>query len=312
MSSIKLSAAAFEKARNFIKSSARRLEVARFNYHFEQGTADEILTALQPYQNPDGGFGHGLEPDLRAVESSVICTSVAFQIISSFQSGEETDILIEMRRNALGYLLQVLDRENGHWRIIPASLVDSPRAPWWQENSRGFSFDDFSLNPSAEILGLVYAYGFVNDADLLDRITRQVIDTISAADEMEMHDLYCCLRLLIAPNLPQSVVSQLQDLLAAHVKKAVITDPAKWSEYGLRPLDVVESPESPFMAGLEEAIAANLDYVISEQTAEGAWMPTWTWGDAFPDAWRTAQVEWAGIITLGKLRTLQKFGRIVA
>lgn len=53
----------FEKARKYIYRQARPLDFARWQYHFENGTKENVLVALSMYQNNDGGFGHGLESD---------------------------------------------------------------------------------------------------------------------------------------------------------------------------------------------------------------------------------------------------------
>ena len=68
-------------ARRFLETEARALELARFRCSFEDAPAASVVEALAAYQNPDGGFGHGLEPDLRAPQSSVLCTSIALQIL---------------------------------------------------------------------------------------------------------------------------------------------------------------------------------------------------------------------------------------
>jgi len=39
------------------------LELARWQIHFEDGSRENVLQMLEVYQNEDGGFGHGLEPD---------------------------------------------------------------------------------------------------------------------------------------------------------------------------------------------------------------------------------------------------------
>ncbi len=64
------------------------------------------------------------------------------------------------------------------------------------------------------------------------------------------------------------------------------------------------------MAGLEEDVAANLDYEISSQNEDGSWTPAWSWGEAYPDDWEKARLEWAGVITLEKLLILKNFNRI--
>ena len=47
----------FEKARGFVYRNARPLELARWRFHFENGSADDVVTALSAFQNEDGGFG---------------------------------------------------------------------------------------------------------------------------------------------------------------------------------------------------------------------------------------------------------------
>lgn len=52
-----------EKAKQFILKTARPVERAEFLYHFYNGPKEAVVEALRPYQNTDGGFGHGLEAD---------------------------------------------------------------------------------------------------------------------------------------------------------------------------------------------------------------------------------------------------------
>ena len=52
-----------EKARDFVNRNARPLDFARWKFLFENGSMEQVLSALETYQNEDGGFGNGLEPD---------------------------------------------------------------------------------------------------------------------------------------------------------------------------------------------------------------------------------------------------------
>lgn len=71
----------FENARKFIYRNARPIELACWRYHFENGTQEEVLTALSYYQNDGGGFGHGLEADCWNPYSSPIQTWQATEIL---------------------------------------------------------------------------------------------------------------------------------------------------------------------------------------------------------------------------------------
>lgn len=297
---------AFEASRQFIETTARPLEIARFRHAFTGGSVEAVFDALRKFQNSDGGFGHALEPDLRAEESSALCTSIAFQVLRSTQTKpDQADAAMGIQ-----FFMETLDRAEGHWRIIPTSAERSPHAPWWNQTGCEGEFDRFSLNPSAEILGYLYDYQELIPRDILSFLSDRLLSHLSGLEEIEMHDLLCCIRLLQTETLPEEIHEPLRQKLAVIFPRTVACDPEQWSGYSLRPLQVVDGPESPFMSELKDAVATNLDYEISLQNRDGSWIPTWTWEGAYPDDWKIAQREWAGIITLDKLLQLRIFGRI--
>ena len=71
----------FKKAKEFIYRNARPLDLARWQYHFENGSREPVLKALSYYQNEDGGFGHALEADAWNPNSSPIQTWCAIEIL---------------------------------------------------------------------------------------------------------------------------------------------------------------------------------------------------------------------------------------
>ena len=95
-----LSGKAFNRAGNFITNSARSLERVLFDYHFGSGSGSDVLIKLKKFQNEDGGFGQGIEPDLRMSVSSPFSISVAFQILQELSVPRDHDMV----RNGIGYL----------------------------------------------------------------------------------------------------------------------------------------------------------------------------------------------------------------
>ena len=87
-------------------------------------------------------------------------------------------------------------------------------------------------------------------------------------------------------------------------------DPASWKEYGLPPLGIVETPDSPFAADYTAEIPLNLDFLIESRSADGTWKPNWSWDDQGTGAWEQAERDWSGVITLANLRKLKAFGRV--
>ena len=96
--------AMYEKTRRFLYRNARPLDIARWQYHFENGSKEAVLTALSCYQNEDGGFGHALEEDCWNPNSSPIQTWVATEILREI---EFTDASHPVIQGILRYLASV-------------------------------------------------------------------------------------------------------------------------------------------------------------------------------------------------------------
>ena len=67
-----LSKEIYNKIRKWIYLYARHLDIARFQYHFENGNSSAVAEALAFYQNEDGGFGHGIELDCQNPKSQPV------------------------------------------------------------------------------------------------------------------------------------------------------------------------------------------------------------------------------------------------
>jgi hypothetical protein len=301
-----LSKMAFVRGLRFIEEKGRPLEVARMRFHFEAAPAKDVVAELQKFQNKDGGFGKALEPDLRAPESSALGTSIAFQILREI-GGEAGD---DLTSAAIQYLLRTFDHKSMTWRIIPQEAEKSPHAPWWTQAGLEEGFNAFLLNPTAELLGYLFDYGQDIPQALLSSLSDEILVRLGALDKIEMHDFLCCKRLAETENLDASFKARLLDNLARLLDRAVSREPSQWAGYSLRPLQVADRPQSSFFEALRDVIVENLDYEISAHQEDGSWAPTWSWGDKFPDEWEKAKLDWAGVLTVEKLLTLKRYGRI--
>ena len=86
------------KATDFLWRTARLLERRRFAYLFLDGEQQAVLEALRPYQNPDGGFGNGLEPDVRGPVSQPVPTWTALCILD--EAGAFADPMVTRAQRA--------------------------------------------------------------------------------------------------------------------------------------------------------------------------------------------------------------------
>ena len=71
------------RAADFLARQARLLEQRLYATLFEGAPAAGVVEALRGYQNDDGGFGHGLEPDKRCPASQPLDVQVALETLSA-------------------------------------------------------------------------------------------------------------------------------------------------------------------------------------------------------------------------------------
>ena len=304
----RLSPSAFDQAVHFMREEARPLERALFAFYFEEGRRTSVLAALVPFQNSDGGFGHGLEPDMRTPASSVIATVTAFDIWRGIGADEDTPGLPA----ALAYLVGAYDVEMERWPIVPPEVEDAPHAPWWSYADSAENFRGFWANPRAAVVAYMRQFKRLAPSPFKEGERQAVVnDLMGYPQHMEMHDLLCFVDLLETDGLPREHYEDILDKLRRALPHSVPMTPDEWDGYGLQPIQVVRSPESPLHGVLDPAIIdTNLEYLIDHQQPDGSWAPNWSWDFVDAAAWAVAEREWRGILTLRALRTLRAYDRI--
>jgi hypothetical protein len=301
-----LSVDAFAKARAFINATARPLEQALFAFHFAGGSRDAVITELAKFQNRDGGFASDLESDTRWTGSSPLGTMKALRILSEVTASSD-DVHVKA---AVRYLLASFDERDGYWHALSKEANSAPHASWWDVSEQtGKCEVESSVFPTAAIAGYLRAYSILLPPGFLERITKSSLDFLSRSPaRIAMSDLETLTEFV--QSLPRQeraeAVSKLRSILA----NVVVRDSRKWDTYNVKPLTFIQSPESPLYEGLEEAVPANLDYIVSTQQSDGGWGLTWSWEKIDAVAWRSAEKEWRGVVTLENLEKLEAFHRI--
>jgi hypothetical protein len=299
---VMLSNSGFHRACAFVEGEGRALDAALLRYDLGTGSAEAVLTALAAYQNPDGGFGHGLEPDMASPASSALATSVALRLLRGIDAGGGQPMV----GAALAWLERTFDWDAGVWPIITAAVDEAPHAPWWAwskdlaENWNGFRF-----NPSAELLGYLYAYRPYVPPRLVNAAEAQLRRTIAAADLIEgAYDLKCAVRLAEAPGVPDDLRQPLSDLVIA---SAIAHDP---DDEHFPALELAPTPKSLLAGTLAERIAPAADALIAAQEEDGGWLFFWDWSFVDAKAWTKAKRDWRGWLTREAIDALRAWGRV--
>lgn len=287
------------KAEQFIYSHARLLDRRRYAYHFGQGTAEEVLEALRPYQNADGGFGSALEPDIRTPASQPVATELALHVM------DEVGIFdLQMLQGVRLYLENTVIPGTGGWPLATRSIFQGPRAPWWNIE------DDTSpsLNPSGQLLALLYKQqadtSFHHEA-WFSQSDAFVRSRLLEADRKDYHDVIQCIAFV--RHAPQDTrTQQMESLLLEWLAsdELVERDPYQ-SGYRHKILDWFPSPDSFGASHVpKELLAAHLEALIAQQQEDGGWPLPW---DAISPACLN---EWRGMRAVDNLRVLSAYGRL--
>src|SRR5262245_16685270 len=145
-------AAVFLAAQRFLLAQGRLLERRLFGTLYADQPADGVLDALRGYQNADGGFGHGLEPDKRCPASLPIDVEVAFQTMAAAGTGDA-----EMLRGACDFLGRTAAQADAGGAVpLAFPVIESfPRAEHWSD----WTYQP-GVNPTAGLAGLLYQLDF--------------------------------------------------------------------------------------------------------------------------------------------------------
>lgn len=115
-----------EKARGFVYREGSLFERALFAWLFEGRSAGHVQQVILCYKNPDNGFGHGFEHDLKAPQSNPLALEYLLSVMkySRIPPGSILDGVsdwVESQMDELGNLKN------------PSETRAYPLAPWWQE-----------------------------------------------------------------------------------------------------------------------------------------------------------------------------------
>jgi hypothetical protein len=276
-------------AETFIWSTARLLDRHRYAMLFEDGPAEPVITALRGYQNPDGGFGHALEPDVRCPSSQPSPTLSALEVLAEAGAGDG-----ELASAAYAWVAQIADADGGVPSAMPG-FDRYPHAPW------------YTVEPGSMLTFALAAVSHQSGGiggGWLERATDWCWRSIETAERPAGYWLKFALSFLDA--VPDA--ERARDAIASLTERV---DPSAVEPVGgtegerLRPLDLSPRPGTRSRALVSENdIAAHLDAVESEQQPDGGWMFDWL-------AWSPAQTaDWRGIVTIRALTWLRDNGRL--
>ena len=287
----------------YVMVNARPLDVARFRHAVYRASPQAVIAELEAFQNADGGFGKGLEPDFRIPDSSAIATWVGLQLLIDLGVNSGAEVV----RRALEYVVTSYDADVGGWPPVPATVNEHPHANWWhyETDDGGTKIHQIPWNPTAAIAGYLWHYDVQSPGDLIERAIEYLRE--QADSNLEMHELNTFVQL--ANLVPADAYPDLPPLITVAVNRIVNTNPEEWGGYGAQPLAFVTSPSTFLYEELRDSVEANLDYWLDTIGEDGAWLLPWDWGRD-EDEFQRLRPEITASLTVQRTIVLRSFGRL--
>lgn len=284
-----------DAAETFMASHARLLDRHRLLVVLGEGDVANTLTAVEGYRNSDGGYGWGLEPDLRSVVSQPVGAMHAMEVFA-----EAAPITTPRAVELCDWLhRQTLD-DGG----LPFALpVEDPggSSPIWTSGDPSSSSLQMTSQVAAHAHRLASHHLGIDEHPWLDAATRYCLDAIGEMDDAPpAHALMFSVRFLdaAAPRVPE--VDAALDRLARHVP-ADGAVPVQGGVAGekLNLLDLSPRPGSPSRRLFDEqVIEADLARLARLQQPDGGWTVD------FETSSPAAALEWRGYATVAAVTIL--------
>jgi hypothetical protein len=268
----------------FIKRNARPLDFLLWQHSRGRDRREEVLDALAAYQNDDGGFAWGIEPDNFTEHSTPMGTWKATTVLRQIDC---FDAKVTLVNSAVDCFLQTR-RPDGYWDATDPETKGFPHAEWWEDT--GPEDRVWGINPTAAVLGYLLRTGLDVEPDV-----RRLVDGYVDGAPVTMTELPCALTLhddMRATGMP--VPAKFAERLGRDIAGLMEPDSARWSDYVVRPSTLFSGQNDEFAGPYADLIAEEKRYLLDTMNPDGSWEPNWRWRD-FPDSWALARNWWKAI-----------------
>ncbi|MQA09130.1 MAG: hypothetical protein GEU98_11405 [Pseudonocardiaceae bacterium] len=286
-------------AASFLAGHGRLLDRRRFEFLFGRVAPDAVLDAVDAYRNPDGGYGWGLEPDLRAPESQPGGALHALEVFAEVgptpRAASVCDWLagVSLPDGGVPFAVPVAD---------PAAC-----APFWVQADPQVS----SLQSTA-FIAEVANRAAARDPQVaghpwLAAATRYCFDAIAALDAApHAIVLRFAVGFLDAVYESDAEAGPLLEKLGSFIPANGIVPVAGGAGgESMRPLDFAPLPDRPVRRLFStEVIDGDLRRLADGQQDDGGWRVDF---DSYSPA---AALEWRGYVTFGAVSLLRANGVI--
>jgi hypothetical protein len=285
-------------ARSFMASHARTLDRRRFDLIDPEGHPDPpaAFAAVDAYRNSDGGYGWGLEPDLRSPESQPGGALHAFEAMADAAPATTP------HARELCEWLQAATLPDGGLPFARPVTDAAAVAPFWASADANKS----SLQITAYVAAAAYRVAAhdrsVAEHPWLATATRYCLGAIASLGD-DPHALVIVAALQLADAVYDEHPEALDRLGGLIPASGHMHVAGGKPDETMRPLDFAPQPGRPARDHVaDDAIAQDLERLAGEQQDDGGWAVD------FRSYSPAAALEWRGHATVRAVQTLRANG----
>ncbi|MGP3957102.1 hypothetical protein ACTWPT_13965 [Nonomuraea sp. 3N208] len=280
----------------FMATHARVLDRRRYDLIMGDGDPAAVLAALEAYRNPDGGYGWGLESDLRSPESQPGAALHAFGVF------EDVAPETSPRAAELCDYLDTITLPDGGLPFALPVTVSHGTAPWWAGADTAASSLQITAVSAAAAHRVAAHDPAVAAHPWLEKATQYCFDAIQELEgRPHAYVLSFAVHFLDAVYDTQPRAADLLKRLGAYIPDdGRVPVEGGTADEALRPLDFAPLPGRPVRDLFDaEVIATDLMRLAGGQQDDGGW--TVDYARISP----AGSLDWRGAITVYAVQTLR-------
>ena len=282
-------AVSIKQARDFVYSHGVLWERALFAYLFQDGSIERLHQCLACYRNPDGGFGHALEHDIRTPDSHPLALEFILSVFA------QHDLRLGDLFDAAAQWVEAQQREDGSLHN-PASVLEYPHAPWWDVDENNPTMSGGQSAPDS-ITGLLQRFS-KSTPGLLQATQAWVKQNLTLeaikANEWVFMAYHAYDYFMNVDDFPN--VSADRQATIDNIVEGIQKMPEKQSYHLFR---FAPTPDSAVAQALPENVLSRiLDYLAATQQDDGSWHD------------EHGLAHWCPLTTINVLHGLQNYGRL--
>lgn len=305
-----LSKIQFEKARDFMYSYAQDIDLAMFQYYFEEKPKSEVIEILEKYQNEDGGFGT-LDYDFIYTDSCLKQTESACRYIFALDVPDTHPMIPKLMK----YMISNYNKTTGEWDNLTVPEVNNyPHAPWWEhEEQEKFIPKDYidlithyDPNTNSALAGMVVKYSRYVPDNLVQYIQKIVVDKINLSGDFYQYGMLSDVYFVNALQ-DERLKNALRTKLMGNGRLISLLDDNWGTENAYKLCHWIDTPDHPYYKLYKNDVDNNHTFLIETQNEDGSWTPSWSWGE--PEVWKEVELRIKGMMTMKFLWSLDIFHR---